>query len=172
MKQFVYQVLLEPAEEGGYNVTVPDLPGCYTYGEDFKDAISMAADVLKLYVAEQLDEGIALPEPTKHPCPDGCESAFVSFETDENYGTKVIFAAEAARRLGVSRSRVSHMLRSGILEGFREWRNTFVTVESVERRLASNPKPGRPRKKASELQDGASMGRGDAVAVAPVEARA
>lgn len=152
MRQFVYQALLEPAEEGGYNVTMPDLPGCYTYGEDFKDAVAMAVDVLKLYVAERLDEGISLPEPTRRPCPDGYESVFVSFETDENYGTKVVTAAEAARRLGVSKSRVSHMLRSGILEGFREWRNTFVTIESIERRLASNPKPGRPRKHAAEAE--------------------
>ena len=148
MQRYVYQIVLEPAQEGGYCVYVPDLDGCATYGDDFFDAIKMASEALELYVASLLDEGIEVPQPTNRPCPEGCESVFVSFETDETVGTKVMSAAEAARRLGVSRGRVSRLLRAGILEGRNDWGNIFVTEESVERRLASNPKPGRPRKKA------------------------
>ena len=148
MQRYVYQVVLEPAQEGGYCVYVPDLEGCATYGDDFFDALKMASEALELYVASLLDEGIDVPRPTNRPCPEGCESVFVSFETDETIGTKVMSAAEAARRLGVSRGRVSRLLRAGMLEGRNDWGNIFVTEESVERRLASNPKPGRPRKSA------------------------
>jgi predicted RNase H-like HicB family nuclease len=34
-----FMVILEPAEEGGFNVSVPALDGCYTQGMDEKEAI-------------------------------------------------------------------------------------------------------------------------------------
>ena len=55
-------------------------------------------------------------------------------------------ASEAARRLGVSPSRVTQMLAAGRLEGWREGRRTWVTLDSVEARLAEHPSTGRPRK--------------------------
>ncbi len=36
----------------GYTVTVPALPGCITYGEDVEEAISMAEEVIELYIEE------------------------------------------------------------------------------------------------------------------------
>jgi predicted RNase H-like HicB family nuclease len=33
MNEHTYTVRVEPAEEGGYNVFVPALPGCVTQGE-------------------------------------------------------------------------------------------------------------------------------------------
>lgn len=167
MKRYVYQVFLERDEEGAYCVSVPDLEGCYTFGDTFAEAVSMAAEALELFVASLLDRGVELPEPTNRPCPDGCESVFVSFETDETVGMKVVRAAEAARRLGVTRGRVSRLLRAGILEGSNDWGNIFVTEESIERRLASNPKPGRPRKKAPAPSAAASTA---APASAPAKA--
>lgn len=43
------------------------------------------------------------------------------------------------------RGRVTHMLDSGILDGFRRGRRTYVSVKSIEKRLASNPGAGRPK---------------------------
>lgn len=50
--------------------------------------------------------------------------------------------------LGVSAARVTHMLDSGILQGYRRGRRTYVTVDSIERRIESNPGSGRPRSAA------------------------
>lgn len=47
--------------------------------------------------------------------------------------------------LGVSAGRVTHMLDSDILQGYRRGRGTYVTVESIEKRAASHPSAGRPR---------------------------
>ena len=153
VRRFAYQALFEPEEDGGYSITVPDLPGCYSCGDDFNDAVYMAADALKCFVGVMLYEGKVIPEPTEQPCPEGWKSVFISFEIDEenNEWKPCVSAAEAARRLGVSRGRVSRLLRAGILEGSSDWGNIFVTEESIERRLASNPKPGRPRKKKAEM---------------------
>lgn len=41
--------------------------------------------------------------------------------------------------LGVSAGRITLMLDSGILQGYRRGRGTYVTVESIERRAATIP---------------------------------
>ena len=46
-----YTAIFEPAEEGGYVVSVPALPGCATQGETFEEAVAMIKDALKGYLA-------------------------------------------------------------------------------------------------------------------------
>ena len=45
-----YQALISAEPEGGFTVTVPELPGCITYGENFHHAIAMAKEAIELYV--------------------------------------------------------------------------------------------------------------------------
>lgn len=39
MKVLNYRVILEPAEEGGFTVTVPSLPGCISEGDTKEEAL-------------------------------------------------------------------------------------------------------------------------------------
>ena len=144
MEKFIYQIVLTPEEGGGYSVEVPDLPGCFTYGDTVEDAASMAADAAKTYVASLMAHGEDVPSPTVREV-DGT-ALMVFFEVDSSYivSGEVVSAAEAARMLGVSAGRVTHMIDSGVLQGYRRGRRTYVTVESVEERIASNPGAGRP----------------------------
>ena len=50
-----YTAVFTPETNGLYSVIFPDLPGCYTSGEDMADAVYMAQDVLclTLYDMEQ-----------------------------------------------------------------------------------------------------------------------
>ena len=43
-------VLLEPAEEGGFNVTIPALDGCFTQGKDEIEALKNAREAIKCYL--------------------------------------------------------------------------------------------------------------------------
>lgn len=43
---YVFPVVFEPMDEGGYLVTVPDVPGCVTDGEDIPNATRMVKDAL------------------------------------------------------------------------------------------------------------------------------
>ena len=45
-----YNVVLEPLDEGGFMVTVPTLPGCFSYGLTQEDAISKAREAIELHV--------------------------------------------------------------------------------------------------------------------------
>lgn len=45
-----FLVVFEPAEEGGYIVHVPMLPGCHTQGETFEEAQENAKEAIGLYL--------------------------------------------------------------------------------------------------------------------------
>lgn len=145
MEKFIYQIVLTPEKEGGYSVEVPDLPGCFTYGDTVEEAAAMGADAAKTYVASLMAHGDPIPSPTVREA-EGT-SLMVFFEVDSSYIVRgeTVSAAEAARMLGVSAGRVTHMMDAGILQGFRRGRRTYVTVNSINERLANNPGSGRPR---------------------------
>ena len=42
-----YTIIVEPAEEGGYTVTVPALPGCVTQGETISQCIERAQEAIQ-----------------------------------------------------------------------------------------------------------------------------
>lgn len=64
-KVLKYTAIFEPAEEGGYVVSVPALPGCMTQGETFEEAHEMIKDAIKGYLAVLKEEGEKIPEETE-----------------------------------------------------------------------------------------------------------
>lgn len=62
MKSFTYTVKIEPAEEGGYNVFVPALPGCVTQGDTYGEAVAMAQDAIRCYLEGLIQDGEPIPE--------------------------------------------------------------------------------------------------------------
>ena len=148
MGKYIFQAFLIPEDEGGYSVEFPDLPGCFSFGDTFNEAVAMGADAAKTYVASLLSHEEAVPEPQRRPCPPSAESVMVLFEAEPAYIVEGagVSAAEAARMLKVSPGRITHMLNAGALDGYRERRRTWISFASIERRLATLPKAGRPRK--------------------------
>ncbi len=51
-------------EDGAYNVSFPDLPGCLTYGDSVEDAFFNAREALAGYSASVLERGGILPAPS------------------------------------------------------------------------------------------------------------
>ena len=53
-----FRVVLEPAEEGGFNVRVPALDGCFTQGNTEEDALANAREAILCYLKglEQLNQ--------------------------------------------------------------------------------------------------------------------
>lgn len=45
-----FNVILEPAEEGGYDVSVPALSGCFTQGDTKREAIDNAHEAIVCYL--------------------------------------------------------------------------------------------------------------------------
>jgi predicted RNase H-like HicB family nuclease len=62
-KKIVYPVVLNPAEEGGYNVYVPDFDG-HTQGDDLAEALFMAQDAIEMMGVFLQDEKRPVPSPS------------------------------------------------------------------------------------------------------------
>ena len=82
VNKYIYQVILTPGEDGGYDAEVPDLPGCFTYGDTVEDAVAMAADAAKTYVASLMEHGDPIPSATVREVEGS--SFMVFFEVDES----------------------------------------------------------------------------------------
>jgi antitoxin HicB len=62
-----YLALFEPAEEGGFVVTLPDFEFGITQGDTKEEALDMAADSLALVIESYIEQGQPLPN-AKHRC--------------------------------------------------------------------------------------------------------
>jgi predicted RNase H-like HicB family nuclease len=58
IKEYIALFEYEP-DECAYSVIFPDLPGCYSYGRDYDEAVKMAREALSLYA----DGGEFMPQP-------------------------------------------------------------------------------------------------------------
>ncbi|MBI2462872.1 MAG: type II toxin-antitoxin system HicB family antitoxin [Candidatus Spechtbacteria bacterium] len=57
-----YFAVFDPAEEGGYNVSFPDFPGCVTFGKNFEEAKAKAQEVLELWIEELTSHKQEIPK--------------------------------------------------------------------------------------------------------------
>jgi len=60
MKEF--EVFLEEAEEGGYVVTCPELPGCVSEGETKEEALENIQDAIEGYLTVLRKHGQPIPK--------------------------------------------------------------------------------------------------------------
>lgn len=145
---YVYEFELFESEQH-YLVYPFDLPGG-TQGESIQDAAAMAADWLKLELEHRAMHGIDFPKATfGNLLQHGGERLLVAVEAGRETIPRVT-QADAARRLGVTPGRVSQMVAANKLESFECDGRTWITLQSVEARLAEKPHPGRPRKVADK----------------------
>lgn len=77
MKKLTYYAVLEPADEGGYSVYFPDLPGCTSRGETLAAAREKAAGALGLHICGTEKDGEKLPPPSAAP--------HIDTQTDKGY---------------------------------------------------------------------------------------
>ena len=92
----IYPAVFEPCQEGGYLVTVPDLPGCVTEGDTLAEAILMGQDAASGWVLSELEGGKSAPAATPIGQIQPAEGSIVSLLTldmdayAEKYGAKAV----------------------------------------------------------------------------------
>ncbi len=57
-----YTVVVHSAEEGGYWVDVPSLPGCFSQGETIDEAMNNVREAIELHIQGLKDEGQVVPK--------------------------------------------------------------------------------------------------------------
>jgi len=147
---YIYE--FEVFEDEGVFLAFPyDFEGG-TQGKDFGDACESAADWLHSEAEARLINGVDFPEATFGNEPqNGGRTVIVAVDASKESIRKTS-AAKAAKMLGVTPGRVSQMIAAGKLEAFKDddGVHTWVTLNSIEARLAENPGPGRPKTKKPE----------------------
>lgn len=63
--EYQYTVYFEPAEEGGFVVTCPALPGLVTEGDTIEEAREMARDAIRAYLESLQKDGQPIPREKK-----------------------------------------------------------------------------------------------------------
>lgn len=63
MKVYDFKVILEPDETGGYVVTCPSLPGCYSQGETVEEALTNIREAVELCLEDMQARGEEIPDP-------------------------------------------------------------------------------------------------------------
>ncbi|MGE0201620.1 MAG: type II toxin-antitoxin system HicB family antitoxin [Candidatus Melainabacteria bacterium] len=63
MNEYAYTVVLEPESSGGFSVSVPALPGCFSQGETKEEAMLNIQEAIALYVETlQMDQRPVPPD--------------------------------------------------------------------------------------------------------------
>jgi len=61
-----YKVFLEPDQGyGGYVVTCPSIPGCYSQGKTVSEALANIREAIELCLEDMESRGEQLPDPTE-----------------------------------------------------------------------------------------------------------
>jgi len=81
--KYVYPAILFP-DDGKIGVRVPDLPGCFTFGDDKADAIFMAKDAVEMWLCHQEDQHETIPRASNTLTVKGDDMlVWVAADTDE-----------------------------------------------------------------------------------------
>jgi len=64
--KYVYPIIITPLAEpeGGFDVYVPDLPGCRTCGDTLLETLEMAEDAVSTWLREAENENMDIPAPS------------------------------------------------------------------------------------------------------------
>ncbi len=58
-----YPVVVHHSENTAFGVTVPDLPGCFSAGDTFDQALENTSEAIELHLGGLVDEGMNIPKP-------------------------------------------------------------------------------------------------------------
>lgn len=64
MEKLFYPALFHKSEEGGFWISFPDFPECFTEGDDMKQAYEMAIEALGLALVNRKEEKEEIPDPS------------------------------------------------------------------------------------------------------------
>jgi antitoxin HicB len=60
-KSYIYQVTIEP-DDGRYHAEIPALPGCYSWGHTYEEALKNIKEAAELWLETLAEDGETIPE--------------------------------------------------------------------------------------------------------------
>lgn len=65
MKPLDFKVVLEPDPNGGYVISCPTLPGCYSQGDTLDEAMDNIREAIQLCLEDMKAHNEPIPDPSK-----------------------------------------------------------------------------------------------------------
>ncbi len=60
-KNYLFTVNIERGEDNHFVVSVPALPGCFSQGDTYEEAVAMAEDAIRGYLQLAVEKGETIP---------------------------------------------------------------------------------------------------------------
>jgi len=129
--KYVYPVILY-TDDDKVGVTIPDLPGCHTYGEDKADALLAAKDAVEMWLWSAENEGVKIPTPSDAlDVTEGQVMTLVAADTDEwrraNDTRSVKKTLSIPSWLNVQAEKANAPFSQILQEGLKEYLNSHAS---------------------------------------------
>ena len=98
MAKYAYPAVFEQDANQSFNVSFPDLPGCYTCGETLAETIEMAADALALMLYHYEEEDRPAPKPSALKNLSTDKSGFLSYIACDTIGYRKRYNNKAVKK--------------------------------------------------------------------------
>lgn len=98
MAKYVYPAVFTEEAEGGYSVSFPDVPGCYTGADTLEDAIKRAEDALCLMLYDMEESGSEIKRATRIQDVEHSEKEFVSLIGCDTLEYRKFFNSKAIKK--------------------------------------------------------------------------
>ena len=83
-----WPIIIDKDDNSDFGVTVPDLPGCFSAGTSFEDAVDQAKEAIELHLEAMLEDGEDIPMPSEmsihHGNGAGAGTVYAFVEIDDN----------------------------------------------------------------------------------------
>jgi len=64
-RNYLFTVNIERGEDNRFVVSVPALPGCFSQGDTYEEAVAMAEDAIRGYLQLAIEKGETIPAEKK-----------------------------------------------------------------------------------------------------------
>jgi antitoxin HicB len=131
---YAYPMHLEPEEDGGILVTLPDLPGCHTDGDTREDAIANAVGALRAMIGALVRDREEIPSPSPaHGRPVARLPVLDSLKVRLYQEMRIqgVGQSDLARRLGVVQKDVWRLLDLGYASKVERLEAAFAALDMV-----------------------------------------
>lgn len=143
--EYIFEAKIMPVEDEWY-CEVEQIDGAFAGGFTIQQACLDCTEALKLSLADYISEGEAIPKPSYSENPQ----LIISVDINESYikRSKCVTPSEAAEYLGVSRGRISQLIKKNLLDYYVIDGKAMPTIKSLTERKKNPPVPHRLARKS------------------------
>jgi len=147
-----YPIAIERgAKDTAWGVVVPDLPGCFSAGDTFDEAMNNAAEAIAMFLEDLIDEGNPIPTP-----------GLIDDYLDQYKGWMWAFVDVPAEALDTRKERVNITLPKRVLRRIDAYagdgqRSSFLAHAAIMAMATSTPGMTTAAKKKTDISRGVRL---------------